>query len=248
MKATDGMDPDFRSKVNASPETAHGYETLMSSLHLLSSTKPGTSLLVTSTQPEEGKTTVTVNLALTMVRAGKNILLVDTDCRRPKIHQIFKLENTRGFVDILAGTSNVEDVVQVVRLSDNDGEEARPQALSVIPSGMVTPTSFHALGSPKLKEAIECATRSYDVVLLDSPPTLSVSDPLLLAPMVSGIVLVMNTGVVTERDAKQAKERLEQAGGHILGVVMNRFDERRHGPALYPYHDYYSRKVEPDAR
>ena len=77
------------------------------------------------------------------------------------------------------------------------------------------------------------------MALVDSPPTLSVNDPILLAPLVDGIILVLNSGVVTEDDAKSAKKRLEQAGGHILGVVMNRFVEGVNGVGYHPYQDYY---------
>jgi Mrp family chromosome partitioning ATPase len=79
----------------------------------------------------------------------------------------------------------------------------------------------------------------YDVVLVDSPPVLSVNDAVLLAPLVDGIVLVLNTGVVTENEVKQTKERLERAGGKILGAVMNAFIEKFHGPGSQPYHGYY---------
>jgi len=93
--------------------------------------------------------------------------------------------------------------------------------------------------SPKLREAVEYLRAVYDVVLFDSSPILSVSDALLLAPMVDGVILVLNTGIVAEKDAKRAKDRIEQAGGHILGVVMNRFNEKLHGKSYHPYYGYY---------
>jgi capsular exopolysaccharide synthesis family protein len=193
--------------------------------------------LLTSTQPEEGKTTVTINLALTMMLAGKRILIVDADLRRPRIHHILNLADTGGFADLLAGKLGVQDVIQVLELASDTGQD--DYILSVITSGRPSPNSFKLLASPKVKEAIVHFTETFDTVLLDSPPALSVSDSLLLAPMVDGVILVVNTGAVTEKDARRAKERLEQAGGHILGVAMNRFSEKLHGPAFHPYHSYY---------
>jgi capsular exopolysaccharide synthesis family protein len=228
---------DFLHILTTSPEVAQSYETLLSSLHLLNSTRPLRTLLVTSTQPEEGKTTVTINLALTMVLAGKSVLLLDTDWRKPRLHQFLKLENTHGFADILSGRVAVQDVIQVVKIGHRGPDDR--QTLSVITSGRPVSGFHHAAGSPHLKQALAHCATLYDVVLLDSPPTLSVSDPLLVAPMVDGVILVLNPGVVTQQEAKRAKKLLADAGAHILGVVMNRFDQRLHGPGFHPYHGYY---------
>jgi capsular exopolysaccharide synthesis family protein len=227
--------------LNSNPEMGQSYETLLSSLHLLNTPQPLKTILVTSTQPEEGKTTVTLNLALTMMLVGKKVLVLDTDLRKPRFHQLFKLENTQGLVDILTRNECIQDMVQVVHITDSASEHK--QTLSVITSGRVPSNSFNAIGSPKLKEVMEYSRNVYDVVLCDSAPVLTVSDPLVLAPMVDGIILVLNAGAVTEKDAQHAKERLEQAGGYILGVVMNRFDEKLHGPGFHPYYGYYRRSV-----
>ena len=228
---------DILQLLNTSSETAQSYETLLSSLHLLNSTRPLKTILVTSAQPEEGKTTVSINLAFTMMLANKKALIIDTDLRKPRLHQILKLENMLGFADILNGSQDVKNVIQSVNVTNDTPE--RNQILSVITSGRVSRNSFNTMGSPKLRDAIEHLRNDYDIVLLDSSPVLSVSDSLLLAPLVDGVILILNTGVVTEKDAKSAKERLEQAGGHILGVVMNRFNEKLHGPGFHPYYGYY---------
>jgi Mrp family chromosome partitioning ATPase len=90
-----------------------------------------------------------------------------------------------------------------------------------------------------LADAIRAFAQVYDTVVIDSPPVLSVSDCLLLAPLVDGVILILSTGALLQSDATRAKQQLEQAGGRILGVVMNRFDENLHGPAFHPYHGYY---------
>lgn len=233
---------DFWQQLNSNSEVSHAYETLMSSLEVLSAARPLSSVMITSAQPEEGKTTVTVNLGLTMMRAGKNVLILDADLRRPQIHRVLQVENSRGLADVLAGSAGVHDVIRVVRVGDEGPRSSH--TLSVITSGRVD-GSIGGLGSAKakVKEAIEYVTKLYDLILLDSPPTLAVSDALLLGRMVDGVLLVLNTGTVTERDARRAKERLEESGAHIVGVVMNRFDEKLHGPGFHPYRSYYTRET-----
>jgi capsular exopolysaccharide synthesis family protein len=192
---------------------------------------------VTSAQPGEGKTTVTINLVLTAALAGKKGLVIDTDLRRPKINHIFNLENTLGFTDLLTGNLGIQDTIQTVELP-NDAFQNK-QTISVITSGKISPNSFSIARSATLNKHVDHLRTMYDLVLLDTPPVLSVSDTLLLTPVVDGIILVLNTGVVTERDARLVKERLEQAGGHIIGVVMNRFNVKMHGPGFHPYSSYY---------
>lgn len=212
------------------------YQALMSSLRLLNNTRPLKTLLFTSAQPEEGKTTVAVGLALSMARTGKRTLLVDADLRRPQVHQVLGLENARGLVD-LCGAAPQRELVRSLDISNPGDRHAC--VLSVLTSGR-SPNAFALIQSPSLGKCIGDLGESYDAVVIDSPPVLSVSDPLLLAAVADGVVLVINTGALTSADATRAKQRLEQAGSRILGVVMNRFDESVHGPGVHPYQGYYS--------
>lgn len=229
---------NFLHVLTSDDDVARSYQALLTSLHVIGATRPLRTLLVTSIRPQEGKTTVSINLALTMMLAGKNVLVVDTDWRRPRLHRILGLEATPGFADVLAGTLTAQDVIQVVKLP-HEGPGAE-HALSAITSGKLSPTSFSALAPVALGDTIHYLVGRYGVVLFDSPPTLAVSDPLVVAGAVDGVILVMHPGLVGESEAKRAKKLLEQAGAKILGVVMNRFDERANGPGLHPYHSYYA--------
>lgn len=231
---------NYLESLNSSPEMTQSFETLVSSLHLLSQSRPLRTVLVTSTQPGEGKTIVTVNLALTMVLMGKKVVLLDGDLRMPRLHRIFQLNNTLGLADILSGRLGVQEVIQTVTVTN--GNTNNELKLSVIQSGIVASNLFNPKGTLKLKEMIENLKNVYDVTLFDSPPILAVNDGLLMAPLVDGVILVLNTGAVAEQDAKRAKERLTQVGANILGVVMNRFDEELHGPGSHPYSSYYYTK------
>jgi capsular exopolysaccharide synthesis family protein len=217
------------------------YETLMIGLQLRKSSGPLTSILVTSTQPEEGKTTVSVNLAITMTFSGKKVVLIDADLRKPRLQQIFQLNNTVGFSDVVSSRIGFHDAIQMVTSSGNDPGGRR--GLSVVTSGGTTANALGLMDAGNLRERIEQLAKEFDMVIIDSPPVLSVSDPLMIAPIVDGVILVLNTGVVMERDAQCAKQRLEQAGARLLGVVMNRFSEKRHGPGYHPYQGYYYRDV-----
>lgn len=224
--------------LDRSREAIQAYETLVTSLHVFHTTHLLKTILVTSSQPGEGKTTVTVNLAVTMALAGRNVLVVDADLRKPRLHHVFGLENNRGTAEILAGKVTLEEIVEITQFVDLGVVQAsNEKSLGVVPGGAV-PSDYNAIGLPKLRDALDYFRLIHDVVLIDSPPVLCVNDPLLLAPLVDGVIVIINTGVVTEQEVKRAKERLEQGGGRILGVVMNGFDEKIYGPGFHPYHGY----------
>ena len=227
------------ASLDRSREAVLAYETLVTNLQVLGASQPLKSILVTSSQPGEGKTTVTVNLAVALALAGKSVLIVDADLRKPRIHEVLGLENNRGTVELLAGNMNVAEIDELPRIVELDIAPGYNQKnLEVIPSGAV-PSDFSAAGFQKLRGALDYYRTRYDVTLIDSPPVFCVNDPVLLAPLVDGVILILNSGVVTENDVRRAKVRLEQAGGRILGVVMNGFDEKLHGPGFHPYHAYY---------
>jgi capsular exopolysaccharide synthesis family protein len=192
--------------------------------------------MVCSAQPGEGKTTVSVGLALTMALAGQRVLLVDADARKPRLRELFELTEKRGFTDVLVQTSKVDvrDVVQRVSLQ---GDKS---AIDVVSSGSHLPAHTNLMASPRLEAFVSAASELYEVVLFDSPPVLAVSDPCYLAPLVSGVIFVVGSGTVQERDAKLAKERIQKAGGRLLGFVMNRFDDSQDGPGYHPYEGYYN--------
>lgn len=230
---------DFLRVMESNLRIAQTYETLLSSLQLAekSATAPLLlkSLMVCSAQPGEGKTTVSVGLALTMALAGKRVLLVEADLRKPKLHEIFELNDKRGLTDVLAEVSTIElrDVVQSIDL------ERQQRVLQIVLSGSQLPAHPNLMASRRLGAFVAAACEQYEVVLFDSPPVLAVSDPCFLAPLVTGVIFVVGAGTVPERDAKLAKDRLQKAGGRLLGFVMNRFDDVRHGAGYHPYEGYY---------
>ena len=222
--------------LNSETDTAKCYEGLLTNLNRQNASHPLRSILITSAKPEEGKTTVTLALALAMILSGKKVLIVEADLRKPRLHRLLNVKNEQGMTDILCGDRGVSDVVQTVDLV---GEAELKRSISVITSGRKSSNLFKMIGDLKLKFDVAYLKNIYDVVLIDTPPILAVNDALLLAPAVDGTILVLRAGAVSEKEAIQSKERLKQAGCHILGVVMNRFDEKIHGSSFMPYHNYY---------
>ena len=225
---------EFLRVLASGPEIAQSYENLLTSLELLSSGRPLKSLLVTGTQPHEGTTTVAVNLALTAALAGKRVLILDADFRTPQLHRIFQLENERGLADILTSRGASEAVIQTVSIS---APEHGPQgSLNVVTTGgTVSASVLPAIRTPEFAKSLQTLVADYDLALVDTSPLLTAGDALLFAAAVDGVILVLNAGTTAEREAALAKERLRQAGGNVLGVVLNRFDEKTHGSSLYPY-------------
>ena len=225
---------DFLRLLASAPEIAQSYENLLTSLELLSSGRPLKSLLVTGTQPGDGTTTVAVNLALTAVLAGKKVLVLDANFRTPQLHRVFQVENQRGLADILTSGALSHGVTQTVSISV--AEDGRQGFLTVVTSGgTVSANVLTAIRTPEFAKALQTLVADYDLVLVDTSPVLTAGDALLFAAAVDGAILVLNAGTTAARDAALAKERLRQAGGNVLGVVLNRFDEKTHGSSVYPY-------------
>ena len=210
------------------PYFAEPYRTLRSNLHLFNSHTPIKTLLVTSSEPAEGKTTILVNLAISFSEEGKSVLIIDSDLRKPKIHTLFEIESYPGLTEILLGSKKLEEVIKNINTK-----------LNVIPSGFLPKDPLMLIGSPVTKNFINDVKSKFDIVLFDSPPVLSGNDAILISKHTDGVIFVLNSGFVKEGLAKRAKDRLEKVKANVLGVVMNRFEPRKHGYSYNPCDSYY---------
>ncbi len=222
--------------LRSNAEIAAAFQSLLSSFEFARGDNSRKILLVTSTQPREGKTMITLSLAITSMLAGQRVLVSDGDLRRPSLHLLFGLENAVGFADLVAGSSDRAQTVHSVNVL---GPEIGAKPISVITSGAATADVLHALGAKRVRSLLRELAEDYDLILLDSPPALAVNDAVLLAPAVDGIVFVVAAGDVKAEQARRAKERLEQSGTPILGVVLNRFDDKLYGSSILPHQRYY---------
>lgn len=213
-------------------------ESLLSSLTLSTPSGLPRAIMICSTQPEEGKTLVATMLALTAAMTGKQVLLVDADLRRPRIHQLFGCDNRTGFSDYLAGSKQLDETMTTLDIVGGDANGA--VRLSVMSSGARGSVDFNRVGRERFGEAVRQLSSRFEFVIIDCPPVLAVNDALFLASVVDGVVFVVDAGAVSQHQAKLAKTRLEKAGAKMLGFVMNRLDDAQIGMSDQAYHRYYA--------
>jgi capsular exopolysaccharide synthesis family protein len=210
------------------------YRMLRTSVLLSTAGNPPKTILVTSSQPGEGKTTTAVNTAISLAQLGASVLLIDSDLRRPAVHKTFKLPNTRGLSTYLSGNGKVEDLT--VKLSIPN--------LSVLTSGPIPPNPAELISSERMKEMLRQLCEKYDHIIIDSPPLISVTDPVILSTMVDGSILVVQAGRSTRDLVRRARQELNGVGAKVFGVVLNNVDIKREGYDEYYYQRYYSSYTE----
>lgn len=182
------------------------------------------SFLVTSAQRGEGKSTIASHLALTVARfKGKKSLIVDADLRRPRLHEIFSVAREPGLLECLEGKA---DPLKVVK-------DTRVENLKVIPAGSKISSPAHLFEGDVLSEMLKKIRFYYDIVIIDSAPVVPVSDPMLIASEVDGVILVLLAGKTPRSVALRARDILRDANANLLGVVVNNLSE-----VLPYYYDY----------
>jgi capsular exopolysaccharide synthesis family protein len=193
------------------------------------------SIVITSAIPGEGKSTTALNLAVALADAGSRVILVDADLRRPSVAQCMGMEGRVGLTTVLISQAKVADVVQ----------HWQDSALDVLPSGRIPPNPSELLGSTAMERMLAELTATYDVVLLDTPPLLPVTDAAVLSNFAGGTLLVIGADRVQRPQLKQALESLETAGAHLYGVVVNKI--ARQESAAYAYDAGYEPLAAADA-
>jgi capsular exopolysaccharide synthesis family protein len=204
---------------------AEAFRTLRTSL-AFASPEPVRTLLVTSAAPEEGKSTVVSNLAVVMAQAGKRVLVVDADLRKPQQHRVFEVSNHRGLTNVLVGQVDAAEVVT----------ETLVPGVHLLTSGPIPPNPAELLDSERARSLWGQLAQEYEHVLLDSPPLLAVADSVILSSQVEGVVVVVRAGVTRIDLLRESRALLEKAGARVLGAILN---EIRRGPWDYRYYYYY---------
>jgi polysaccharide biosynthesis transport protein len=205
---------------------AESYKVLRTAILLSSADTPPKNILVTSSLPGEGKTVTAVNLARTIAQTAHSVLLVDGDLRKPRIHKIFGLNNSKGLSTYITGISDIDIVCKQVIPN-----------LSVIPSGPPPPNPAELLSSLKMRTLLDTLKPRFDFIIWDTSPLLTVTDSLLLSKMVDGTVVVTMAGQTTHESARRTLKSLHDVGSHVLGIVINGLDVRK-GDYYYHYYNY----------
>ncbi len=209
------------------------FRTLRTALMLSRAGSPPKTILFTSATNSEGKTVTASNTAVMFAHTGVKVILIDADLRRPRCHKIFAVDNHQGLTEALTGARELN---QLIRPTGIEG-------LSLLSSGSFPPNPTELLGSDKMRQALEELMRTYDMVVIDSPPLMPVSDGLLLSTMVDGVVLVVNSEHTARQQSRAALARLEFARAKIFGVVLNKVNIRSPDYRFYQhyYYSHYSR-------
>ncbi|SNX55045.1 CpsD/CapB family tyrosine-protein kinase [Thermoanaerobacterium sp. RBIITD] len=219
---------DKSNIVKAKTSISEAFRALRTNLQFTSVDNKVKSILITSSLPNEGKSTIIKNLAYALAMTGSRIIVIDCDLRNPTVHQMFKISNMNGLTNIIVEDANYQKYI----ISDKEYDN-----LDIIPSGPIPPNPSELLGSNKMKNFINNLKEDYDYILLDAPPVLLVTDPTVLAPIVDGVILVVQANKTEIDVTKRAKEILTNLKANILGVVLNKVKEHNKG---YYYYYYYS--------
>ncbi|MCW3054904.1 MAG: hypothetical protein JWN14_4074 [Chthonomonadales bacterium] len=206
------------------------YRVLRSNVRFAAVDTPIHSLLITSTVPGEGKSVTAYNLAVAMALDGRNVILVDTDLRRPTMHEKAKVAQQPGLTNVLVGHTSLEDAIK----------ETNIPGLRVLPAGPLPPNPAELLNSQAMKQLHKALKDQADIVIFDSPPCLATADAQVMAAETDGVLYVVQFGEAKKSAVRHAVEMLRQARTRILGVVFNKIDlTAKRDAYYYGYYGYY---------
>lgn len=206
---------------------AESFRQMRTNLQFANIAQRAKTVLVTSSLPGEGKSTTATNLAIALAQAGQSVCLIDADLRRPMVNEYLGLDRNAGLTTALIGSAHVNDLLQPW------GEDN----MLVLTSGRVPPNPSELLGSEEMKRLIDHLEQAFDVIIVDAPPLLPVTDAAVLSQHVGGVVVVVGTQKLRVQDLQKSIDALQMVGSNVLGVVLNMLPTR--GPDAYAY-SYYS--------
>lgn len=216
----------IKSTLNAPAEEA--YKVLRSNIQFCSIDKRIKTLAITSCSPGEGKTTTAINLAISMARASKRVLLVDTDLRKPMLAKYLTAQNTMGLTNYISGQVSIDDIIC----------STTEENFYFIGCGPVPPNPAEMVSSETFKRFVEAVQKDFDIVIFDTPPLGNVIDSAIISSYTDGTLIVIKSKSVDFHLAQRVKEQLENANAKILGVVLNRLKKSEY-KGYYSNYKYY---------
>ncbi|MFI7642201.1 polysaccharide biosynthesis tyrosine autokinase [Nonomuraea sp. NPDC049400] len=219
---------------------AEAFRSLRTNLQFIGIDRQPKSLVITSCLPNEGKSSTCSNLAITLAQAGWRVLLVDADLRRPRLPDYFGIEGAVGLTDVLIGKARLDEVIQTW------GEPR----LFLLPSGQIPPNPSELLGSRIMRQLLDQLTDKFDIVIIDAPPLLPVTDAATLAAVCDGVMLVAKYGGTRQEHLERAIEQLSSVSARILGTVLNFVPAKasKYGGYGYGYGYYESETAKEEAK
>ena len=211
------------------PGFAEAFRTIRTNVLFSSAEEGSRVLVVTSTGPGEGKTTVATNLAIGFAQAGQRVLLIDADMRRPRVHNVFGLKQEPGLSNLMVGNAKASETVHKTPVP----------GLWILGAGRIPPNPAELIGSQRFRDFLNSLKEHFDLILVDSPPVMAVTDAAIVAHAANGVVFVVGAEMTSRNAARAAVEHLEQGRAHFVGAVLNRVELERNA---YYYSHYYRRE------
>ncbi len=215
------------TQVRPQSQMAESYRALRTSLLLSNLGAPPKVIMVTSALPQEGKTTTSINCAVVLAQKGIRVLLIDADLRRPSIHKTLGMGPRSGLSNVLTGSATLESAITHSPILPN---------LDVLPAGTPPPNPAELLASTNMRDVLQELRGKYDHIVVDTPPTLSVTDAVVLSPRADAIVLVIRSGQTTKQALRRSRDILMQVNAKVSGVLLNAVDLS--SPDYYYYYEY----------
>ncbi|WP_233095926.1 CpsD/CapB family tyrosine-protein kinase [Alicyclobacillus sp. SO9] len=212
---------------------AEAFRTIRTNIQFAGVVQETKVILVTSSQPGEGKTSTVSNLAIVSAQAGNRVLLLDADMRKPQVHQRFQISNLDGLSNVLIKERALKDCISTSETPN----------LYLLPSGPIPPNPSEMLASKSFAALVERCREDFDMVFIDSPPILAVTDALILTRITDGTILVVDAQNTNRNSAIKAVSMLKQVNARILGTTLNRVPRKSEGSYYY----YYSHGVQANA-
>ena len=215
------------TQVRPQSQMAESYRALRTSLLLSNLGAPPKVIMVTSALPQEGKTTTSINTAIVLAQKGVRVLLIDADLRRPSIHKTLGMGPHSGLSNVLTGSTKLADAITHTAIFPN---------LFVLPAGTPPPNPAELLASSNMRDLLNELRDQFDHVVMDTPPSLSVTDAVVLSPRADAVVLVIRSGQTTKQALRRSRDTLLQVNAKVVGVLLNAVDLT--SPDYYYYYEY----------
>ena len=228
-----GFDPDAAKRpliLQADPHSgrAEAFRTLRTNLQFVDAANHPRSILFTSSLPAEGKTTTSANLAITMAAGGARVCVVEGDLRRPRLLEYMGMDGSVGLTNVLIGQANLSDVLQ----------QFTNASLYVLGAGSIPPNPSELLGSAAMEKTLRELESRFDVVIIDAPPLLPVTDAAVLSTITGGTIVVVGSGLVDRDHLARSLQSLDAVNGRVLGLVLNQLPTK--GADAYSYYGGYA--------
>lgn len=213
LSTENNLSKNLISHISPASPVSEAYRTLRTNLYYSSVDKKLRSIMVTSPDMQDGKTVTVCNLAISIASTESKVLLIDADLRKPSVHKQFNLSNKTGLTNLLMDDLDFDDVLYEIEGIKN---------LKVLTSGVIPPNPAEILASNRFREVFRLLSRSFNIVLIDTPPLCYVSDGMILAGIVDGVILVLSSKQTKINHAQTAMNSLKKVDANILGAVLTR--------------------------